>query len=101
MWKLKNESKMVPADENLTISEKVEMALNAIRPYLEADGGDVRLLEVDENMIVRLELLGACSSCPMSTMTMKAGVEEVIRRAVPEIRGVMAINEDPAQREEV
>lgn len=92
---------MVPADENLTISEQVERALNAIRPYLEADGGDVRLLEVDENMIVRLELLGACSSCPMSTMTMKAGVEEVIRRAVPGIKGVTAINENPAQRAEV
>jgi Fe-S cluster biogenesis protein NfuA len=87
---------MERGNKNTALTQKVEIALNAIRPYLEADGGNVRLLDVDENMIVRLELLGACSSCPMSDMTMKAGVEEAIKRAVPEIKGVTAINRYPS-----
>ncbi|MCK5699823.1 MAG: NifU family protein [Cyclobacteriaceae bacterium] len=75
-----------------TIRQKVEEALQNIRPYLEADGGDVKILNISEEGIVKLELLGACGSCPMSTMTLKAGVEEAIKRAVPEINGVEAIN---------
>jgi len=75
-----------------TVLQKVEDALQTIRPYLEADGGDVKLLDINEDGIVRLELLGACGSCPMSTMTLKAGVEETIRRVVPEVMGVEAIN---------
>lgn len=72
--------------------DRIEAALDNIRPYLEADGGNVKLLEVSEDQIVRLELLGNCGSCPMSAMTLKAGVEEAIKRVVPEIRGVQAIN---------
>ncbi|MEQ6165869.1 MULTISPECIES: NifU family protein [unclassified Ekhidna] len=72
--------------------EKVEKALNTIRPYLEADGGDVKVLEVDKDMNVVLELMGNCGSCPMSTMTLKAGVEEAIKREVPEIKSVQAVN---------
>lgn len=72
--------------------EKVEKALNTIRPYLEADGGDVKVLEVDKDMNVVLELVGNCGSCPMSTMTLKAGVEEAIKREVPEIKSVHAVN---------
>jgi len=75
-----------------TVIQKVEDALQAIRPYLEADGGDVKILEVSEDGIVTLELLGACGSCPMSSMTLKAGVEEAIKRSVPEISRVDAIN---------
>ena len=71
---------------------KVEEALDLIRPYLETDGGNVKVLEVTPDMVVRLELLGACGTCPMSTMTLKAGVEEAIKKAVPEIKGVEAIN---------
>lgn len=82
--------------------EKIESALDSIRPYLEADGGNVKLLEVDSDNIVRLELLGSCGSCPMSTMTLKAGVEEAIKRVVPEIRRVEAVNvtspDDPNAR---
>lgn len=74
------------------IIERVEDALNTIRPYLKTDGGDVKVLEITEDMIVKLELLGACGSCPMSTMTLKAGVEEAIKKVVPEIKGVEAIN---------
>lgn len=71
---------------------KVEAALNTIRPYLEADGGNVRLIEISDDMIVKLEMLGNCGSCPMSPMTLKAGVEEAIKKEVPEIKGVMSIN---------
>ncbi|NQZ78117.1 MAG: NifU family protein [Ekhidna sp.] len=74
------------------IVEKVEKALDTIRPYLEADGGNVKVLEIDEEMNVILELMGNCGSCPMSTMTLKAGVEEAIKRDVPEIKSVHAVN---------
>ena len=77
---------------DLIIVEKVEIALAAIRPYLEADGGDVRIVDISPERVVKLELLGACGSCPMSSMTMKAGVEEAIKRAVPDIVSVEAIN---------
>jgi Fe-S cluster biogenesis protein NfuA len=76
--------------------QKVEAALNKIRPYLEADGGDVKIVSIEEG-IVRIELLGACGTCPMSTMTMKAGVEEAIIKAVPEIKAVEAINITPLE----
>jgi Fe-S cluster biogenesis protein NfuA len=78
--------------ENAELLERVEQALESIRPYLITDGGNVRLVEITDDMIVKLELLGACGSCPMSAMTLKAGVEESIRKAVPEIKGVHAIN---------
>ncbi len=72
--------------------ERVEAALEKIRPFLVADGGDVKVLEITEDLVVRLELLGACGSCPMSPMTMKAGVEEAIKKEIPEITGVEAVN---------
>jgi Fe-S cluster biogenesis protein NfuA len=71
--------------------QKVENALNHIRPYLEADGGDVKLLDISDEMIAQVELIGACSSCPMSVMTLKAGVEQTIKNEVPEIKGVLAV----------
>ena len=70
----------------------VEKALESIRPYLEADGGDVKVLEIDNENVVKLELLGACGTCAMSAMTMKAGVEQAIKRAVPQITKVIAVN---------
>ena len=78
------------------LNQKVEAALNKIRPYLEADGGDVRIVSIEDG-VVQIELLGACGSCPMSTMTMKAGVEEAIIKAVPEIQSVEAINITPQE----
>ncbi|MBC7696573.1 MAG: NifU family protein [Burkholderiales bacterium] len=71
--------------------DRVENALKTIRPYLEADGGDVELLEIEGGNTARLELKGACSTCSMSHMTMKAGIEETIMRAVPEIKFVHAV----------
>jgi len=71
---------------------KIEDALNQLRPYLEADGGNVSFVELTEDNIVKLELHGACKSCSMSMMTLKAGIEDAIKRAVPEIKSVEAIN---------
>ena len=78
--------------EQTQLHEAVELALESIRPYLEADGGNVKVVEITENKVVRLELLGACGSCPMSAMTFRAGIEEAIRREVPQVRGVEAVN---------
>ncbi len=76
----------------MDLMQKVEGALDTIRPYLEADGGNVSIEEITPENIVRLKLLGACGSCPMSIMTLKAGIEQAIKKAVPEIEGVEAIN---------
>ncbi len=72
--------------------ERVTAALDKIRPFLLADGGDVKVLEITKDMVVKLELIGACETCPMSPMTMKSGVEEAIKREVPEIKSVVAVN---------
>jgi Fe-S cluster biogenesis protein NfuA len=74
------------------LTQKIESSLDSIRPYLEADGGNVRINEITDNHVVKLEFVGACGNCPMSTMTFKAGVEEAIKRAVPEIKGIEVIN---------
>ena len=76
---------------NRNLFDRVEAALKTIRPYLEADGGDVELIEITPENGVILELKGACKTCSMSQMTMKAGVEETIMRAVPEITSVNAL----------
>lgn len=75
-----------------SLEEKVEIALNKIRPYLKSDGGDVRILEITDDKTLRLELLGACGSCSMSAMTFRGGIEATIRQDVPEILKVIAIN---------
>jgi Fe-S cluster biogenesis protein NfuA len=76
----------------IDLTERIEKSLDSIRPYLEADGGNVRIQTVTEDHIVKLEFLGACGTCPMSTMTFKAGVEEAIKKAVPEIKGIEVVN---------
>ena len=84
------------------LTEKIDSALDSIRPYLETDGGNVKILEVTDDLTVKLELLGACGTCPMSTMTLKAGVEEAIKKVVPEIKSVEAVNitlpDDPSAK---
>ena len=72
--------------------EKVVNALDTIRPYLETDGGNVTIEEITPDLVVRLRLLGSCGSCPMSVMTLKAGIEQAIKKAVPEITRVEAVN---------
>lgn len=77
---------------NISIIEKVENAIDEIRPYLIADGGDIKVVSVDNKNIVNLELLGSCEHCPISDMTLKNGVEETIKKHAPEIKGINAIN---------
>jgi Fe-S cluster biogenesis protein NfuA len=74
------------------LTRRVEDALEEIRPYLQADGGDVSLIEITDEKVVKLELVGACKSCSMNRMTMQAGIEESIKRAVPEITAIEALN---------
>ena len=74
------------------LSKRIESSLDSIRPYLEADGGNVKVLEITKDNVVRLEFVGNCEHCPMSTMTFKAGVEEAIRRLVPEIKSIEVVN---------
>ena len=69
---------------------RVELAMENIRPYLRADGGDVRIVNINGS-VLKIELLGACKDCPMSATTMKAGVEEVVRRRVPEITAITTL----------
>ncbi|MEH6304781.1 NifU family protein [Olivibacter sp. CPCC 100613] len=76
----------------MSLQERVEEALNTLRPYLEADGGNVTIEEITSENVVRLRLLGSCASCSMSIMTFKAGLEQAIQKAVPEITAVEAIN---------
>jgi Fe-S cluster biogenesis protein NfuA len=76
---------------NDDLKQRVEAALDSIRDYLKADGGDVRIHQIREDLVVELELLGSCDGCAMSNMTMKAGIEQVIRRVAPEVTGVIAI----------
>lgn len=70
--------------------EKIEAALDKIRPALQADGGDAELVE-EKDGVVKIRLTGACGGCPMSTMTLRLGVERVIKQAVPEIKEVVAV----------
>jgi len=77
--------------DNLT--QKVQGALNKIRPYLKEDGGDVRLVEVTEDLTVKVKLLGACSTCDLNYSTLKAGVEASVKRNVPQIKQVVSVEE--------
>ena len=74
------------------LTDRVNAALDNIRPFLNDDGGDVKLIEITEDNTVNLELLGSCSTCSMSGRTLKSGIEESIRKAAPEINKVVAIN---------
>ena len=73
------------------LKEKVIKALEAVRPYLVADGGDVELVSISEEGIVEVRLTGACVGCPMSQMTLRAGIERSLMRDVPEIKRVEAV----------
>ncbi len=72
--------------------KKVESVIDQIRPYLQADGGDIKFIELTDDNIVYVELLGACKGCPMSMMTLKSGVESAIKKAIPEIKSVEEAN---------
>ena len=71
--------------------EKIKAVLEQLRPYLQADGGDMDLVEITDDYIVKVRLTGACGSCPMSTMTLKAGIEGTLKREIPEVQYVESV----------
>jgi len=73
------------------MKEKIENIINRIKPSLQADGGDVELVEVTPEGVIKVKLTGACGSCPMSQMTLKMGIERIIKEEVPEIKEVIAL----------
>jgi Fe-S cluster biogenesis protein NfuA len=81
---------MVLNKEELT--KKINTAIEQLRPFLNADGGDMELVEITDEAIVKVRLLGACSDCSMSLMTLKAGIEEAIKKVAPEVHSVEAVN---------
>lgn len=74
--------------EKELIEKRVKNILEQVRPYLQADGGDVSFVELTDDMVVMVELTGACGSCPYSTMTLKNGIESVMKKSIPEIKAV-------------
>lgn len=74
------------------LTDKINNSLDQLRPFLHADGGDMELVEITDEGIVLVRLLGACSDCSMSMMTLKAGLEEAVKKIAPEIKGVQAVN---------
>lgn len=74
------------------ILQRVEQALTTLRPHLEIDGGDIEIVELTDEMVLRFKWLGNCETCSMSTMTMKGGVEQTIMSFVPEVKAVEAVN---------
>ncbi len=74
------------------IQKKVSQSIDLIRPFLQNDGGDISLVEVTDDFVVKVKLHGACGSCPYSIMTLKNGVEQAIIRDVPEVKEVVAVN---------
>ena len=73
------------------MKEKVEAALNKIRPQLQMDGGDVELVGIENDGVVKVRLKGACGSCPMSQMTLKMGIERILKKEVPEVKEVVSV----------
>lgn len=78
--------------ENSELILKIEASLDTMRPYLKDDGGNVEIVEITDDMIVKVRLVGTCSTCPQSYMTMNAGIETAVRQAVPEVKSVIAVN---------
>ena len=77
------------------LHERVTEVINAIRPYIQGDGGDITLVGVEGDGVVKVKLSGACSGCPHAAMTLKMGVERAIRERVPEVREVISVDEMP------
>ncbi|MDS1029335.1 NifU family protein [Bacillota bacterium LX-D] len=74
------------------MKEKVQAAIDKIRPNLQADGGDVELIDVTADGVVKVKLQGACGSCPMALMTLKQGIERIVKKEVPEVKEVQSVN---------
>ena len=74
------------------LNQKVQNVIDQVRPYLQQDGGDINFIEITDDNVVNVELIGACGACPFSTMTLKNGVEATLKKVIPEIKEVVAIN---------
>ena len=83
---------MNAAAESADLKARFDRALDELRPFLRSDGGDIKVLAVREDLVVEVELQGACAHCAQAAMTMRAGVEEAVRRVVPEVERVVAVN---------
>lgn len=83
--------KVEPGEEVAKMKEQVEVALQKVRPMLQRDGGDIELVSVEESGTVKVRLRGACGSCPMSTMTLKMGVEKFLKENVPGVKEVVQV----------
>ena len=84
---------MADAHQNQeALRERIDRALDELRPFLRSDGGDLTVMAVKDDLTVEVELQGACAHCAQAAMTMRAGVEEAVRRAVPEVTQVIAVN---------
>jgi len=79
---------------NSEVEGKILSALDEIRPYLQSDGGDITLVDISEDYEVKVKLMGACGSCPMSLQTLKLGVEKTIQKSVPEVKKVIALDDN-------
>lgn len=79
-------------DKYSKLWKEVDTALESMRPYLKKDGGNVEIVDISQEKVVQLKLLGACETCPQSFMTMRAGIQEAIKKEVPEIKGIEAVN---------
>lgn len=79
---------------NNNLESKILGAIDSVRPYLQTDGGDISFVELTDDNIVKIKLLGACNSCPMSIQTLKLGVEKAIQGLAPEVKEVIAVNDD-------
>jgi Fe-S cluster biogenesis protein NfuA len=79
-------------DNKDLLLERIDAALNDIRPFLQVDGGNVEVVDVTNDMTVQIKWLGMCENCSMSAMTMKAGIEQAIKSRIPEIKSVVAVN---------
>ncbi len=84
--------KLLNLKEVQMLKEKVESVLGKVRPMLQRDGGDVELVDVQDDGVVKVRLTGACAGCPMSTMTLKNAIEETIKKEIPEIKSVEQVS---------
>lgn len=82
---------MTPSEKK-DFLERIDTALDSIRPHLAADGGNIEVVDLTEEMIVHIKWMGNCEGCSMSSMTMRAGIEETLKAKIPEVKGVLALN---------
>jgi len=82
----------VETKENNKIHDRIKSELEKIGPYLQADGGDIKLVEITEDFVVKVELTGACRGCPYSEQTLKTGVEQALKKEIPEVKKVVSAN---------